>query len=113
MYLIYLDEMYTTIQDPNNSVYTSGSETYAQIQPPESVHLSIVVEPNTSQHSDQPDVTPADVADKLYEPAPQPPSVDTLKYVTQKTHSRQGKIILQKYLYEPRFKVSLDCRHVV
>lgn len=31
MYMIYTDEMYAAIIDPSNNVYTSGSETYAQI----------------------------------------------------------------------------------
>lgn len=39
--------MYAAIDDPNNHVdlYTSGSETYAQIQPP--VPLTVAVEINT------------------------------------------------------------------
>lgn len=31
MFMIYIDEMYAAIIDPSNNVYTSGSETYAQI----------------------------------------------------------------------------------
>lgn len=78
--------MYTTIQDPNSQVYTSGSETYAQIQPvPLSVTAEINQVPSTSTQSTRDD------QDGLYEPAPQPPSVDTLKQVAH-SHSRQGKI---------------------
>lgn len=43
------DEMYAAIEDPNNQVdlYTSGSETYAQIQPLQNPQLTISVEINT------------------------------------------------------------------
>lgn len=60
------DDMYAAIDDPSQ-VYTSESETYAQIQPGT----------NRSQSS-----------------APQPPSVDSLKQmtVTSQSHSRQGII---------------------
>lgn len=42
------DEMYAAIEDPNNPVelYTSGSETYAQIQPQESMNMVVSVEIN-------------------------------------------------------------------
>lgn len=42
------DEMYAAIDDPNNTadLYTSGSETYAQIQPPvTSVTVSVEINP--------------------------------------------------------------------
>ncbi|XP_023707154.1 uncharacterized protein LOC111864196 isoform X2 [Cryptotermes secundus] len=64
------DEMYAAIDDPGQ-VYTSGSETYAQIQP-----LAIL------------EVTPEASADSSHYP-PQPPSVDSLKHVAQ-VHSRQA-----------------------
>lgn len=45
------DEMYAAIEDPNHQggdpLYTSGSETYAQIQPPN--QMTVAVEINTSQ----------------------------------------------------------------
>lgn len=72
------DEVYTTIHDPNNQLYTSGSETYAQIQP---LTVAAEVNPvpqevdNNSKSAEEPDS------------APQPPSVDSLKNVA---HSRQG-----------------------
>lgn len=58
------DDMYAAIDDPSQ-VYTSESETYAQIQ-------SGTNKPN---------------------PAPQPPSVNSLKQmaVTSQSHSRQGE----------------------
>lgn len=42
---IFADEMYAAIEDPNNQVdlYTSGSETYAQIQPQETVVVSVEI----------------------------------------------------------------------
>lgn len=41
------DEMYAAIEDPNNPVelYTSGSETYAQIQPQEPLVVSVEINP--------------------------------------------------------------------
>lgn len=41
----FADEMYAAIEDPNNQVelYTSGSETYAQIQPQEMVVVSVEI----------------------------------------------------------------------
>lgn len=44
------DEMYAAIEDPNHQgdLYTSGSETYAQIQPPANNQLTVSVEINTS-----------------------------------------------------------------
>ncbi|XP_021917169.1 uncharacterized protein LOC110828613 isoform X2 [Zootermopsis nevadensis] len=64
------DEMYAAIDEPGQ-VYTSGSETYAQIQP-----LAFLEE------------TPELASDSLQYP-PQPPSVDSLKQVAQ-VHSRQA-----------------------
>ncbi|XP_018331448.1 hyphal wall protein 2 isoform X2 [Agrilus planipennis] len=77
------DEMYTTIQDPNNPLYTSGSETYAQIQP---LQITVAAEVNAVP---QGSVSPSGSLDPNYELAPQPPSVDSLKHVTQ-SHSRQA-----------------------
>ena len=57
--------MYAAIEEPGQ-VYTSGSETYAQIQ-----------QTTTTDETHYP---------------PQPPSVDSLKQVAQ-VHSRQGKSI--------------------
>jgi hypothetical protein len=65
------DEMYAAIDEPGQ-VYMSGSETYAQIQPPV-----------------MPEATPEASADSSHYP-PQPPSVDSLKHVAQ-VHSRQGQ----------------------
>lgn len=42
-----LDEMYAAIEEPSNPVYTSGSETYAQIQPPLSQPIPIVITTTT------------------------------------------------------------------
>lgn len=45
--------MYAAIEDPNNHVdlYTSGSETYAQIQPPPPAPLTVAVEINHQRPS--------------------------------------------------------------
>ena len=76
------DEMYAAI-DEQEKVYTSGSETYAQIQPmavevnrppPNEPSVSI---PGTSR------------AEEPFALAPQPPSVDSLRHVAH-AHSRQG-----------------------
>ncbi|XP_058061003.1 mucin-12 [Anopheles bellator] len=44
------DEMYAAIDDPNNAgdLYTSGSETYAQIQPPNAVTVSVEINTGAS-----------------------------------------------------------------
>ncbi|KAK7869928.1 hypothetical protein R5R35_013709 [Gryllus longicercus] len=65
------DEMYAAIEDPA-PVYNSGSETYAQIQP------LAPSEPLLSEQKVDSSVYP-----------PQPPSVDSLKYVAH-AHSRQA-----------------------
>jgi hypothetical protein len=74
MLVCFIDEMYAAIDEPGQ-VYTSGSETYAQIQP-----LALL------------EVTPELGSDSSHYP-PQPPSVDSLKQVAQ-VHSRQGQYIL-------------------
>lgn len=75
--------MYAAI-DEQDKVYTSGSETYAQIQPmaveanrPTQTEQAIVHMPGPSR------------ADESYALAPQPPSVDSLRHVAH-AHSRQG-----------------------
>ncbi|GLV31585.1 uncharacterized protein CBL_07346 [Carabus blaptoides fortunei] len=72
------DEMYAAIVEPNSNIY-NGSETYAQIQPVTvaEVHGHPL---NTEVQVDE---------DDQYEPAPQPPSVDSLKHVAH-VHSRQA-----------------------
>lgn len=73
--------MYAAI-DEQDKVYTSGSETYAQIQP-----MMSEVERH-AQHEQtifcQPFLRTEETC-----PAPQPPSVDSLRYVAH-AHSRQG-----------------------
>lgn len=86
-----LDDVYTTIADPNNPIYTSESETYAQIP---SLPITVEVEVNQPPAAQQ----QVEQVDELYEPPPQPlpPSVDSLKHVTAHntpaySHSRQGE----------------------
>ncbi|XP_072745553.1 uncharacterized protein [Anoplolepis gracilipes] len=75
------DEMYAAI-DEQDKVYTSGSETYAQIQP-----MMSEVERHT-QHEQMIFCQPFLRTEETY-PAPQPPSVDSLRYVAH-AHSRQA-----------------------
>ncbi|XP_029156982.1 uncharacterized protein LOC114929581 isoform X1 [Nylanderia fulva] len=75
------DEMYAAI-DEQDKVYTSGSETYAQIQPMMS---------EVQRHAQNEQTTfsqPLLRTEETY-PAPQPPSVDSLRYVAH-AHSRQA-----------------------
>ncbi|XP_034256374.1 flocculation protein FLO11 isoform X2 [Thrips palmi] len=93
------DEMYAAIEDPSQ-VYTSGSETYAQIQPLALVSLpTFTPHPQPTDTVDHEDVTstatqtvqsgPMPVPTQQGVLAPQPPSVDSLKHVAQ-AHSRQA-----------------------
>ncbi|XP_008204569.1 uncharacterized protein LOC100118022 isoform X1 [Nasonia vitripennis] len=77
------DEMYAAI-DEQDKVYTSGSETYAQIQP-------MAVEVNRPPQNEQPNVLLQSSvrAEEPYALAPQPPSVDSLRHVAH-AHSRQA-----------------------
>lgn len=73
--------MYAAI-DEQDKVYTSGSETYAQIQP-------MTVEVQRAVQHDQPVFCqPSSRAEEVHT-APQPPSVDSLRHVAH-AHSRQG-----------------------
>lgn len=74
------DEMYAAI-DEQDKVYTSGSETYAQIQP-------TMTEVQRVQNEQNPFPRAASRSDEIY-PAPQPPSVDSLRHVAH-AHSRQA-----------------------
>lgn len=77
--------MYAAI-DEQDKIYTSGSETYAQIQP----MASEVQRP--TQHEQTADTRlfcqPPPRTEEMH-PAPQPPSVDSLRHVAH-AHSRQG-----------------------
>ncbi|XP_063704704.1 uncharacterized protein LOC134834091 isoform X2 [Culicoides brevitarsis] len=98
------DEMYAAIDDPNHvDLYTSGSETYAQIQPPSQMTVSVEInatnqvvpqsqdvpasstttrEAQITQNSSQNDAVVVQV-----NPTPVPPSIDSLK---THMHSRQA-----------------------
>ncbi|KAJ8675038.1 hypothetical protein QAD02_010824 [Eretmocerus hayati] len=77
------DEMYAAI-DEQDKVYTSGSETYAQIQPmPVEINRTAQSEP-VNPHAPGPSR-----AEEPYVLAPQPPSVDSLRHVAH-AHSRQA-----------------------
>ncbi|XP_011309228.1 uncharacterized protein [Fopius arisanus] len=76
------DEMYAAI-DEQEKIYTSGSETYAQIQP--MVELPRVQDPPVSV---QP-LRIEEILNPMTLPAPQPPSVDSLRHVAH-AHSRQA-----------------------
>ncbi|CAK9830468.1 hypothetical protein ANTRET_LOCUS7632 [Anthophora retusa] len=74
------DEMYAAI-DEQDKVYTSGSETYAQIQPTVTEVQRVQTEQTLFSR------TPSRSEDSY--PAPQPPSVDSLRHVAH-AHSRQA-----------------------
>lgn len=76
------DEMYAAI-DEQDKVYTSGSETYAQIQPMMSSEIE-----RHPQHEQTIFCQSFSRTEETY-PAPQPPSVDSLRYVAH-AHSRQA-----------------------
>ncbi|XP_057339145.1 uncharacterized protein LOC130676714 isoform X3 [Microplitis mediator] len=80
------DEMYAAI-DEQEKIYTSGSETYAQIQPMICEQSRVVVhgEPQLL-HQPAPRIIPEESA--VFS-APQPPSVDSLRHVAH-AHSRQA-----------------------
>lgn len=65
-------------------MYTSGSETYAHIPP-----LNVTVEAEINPIPPSARSSNSSTLDQLYEPAPQPPSVDSLRQVAH-SHSRQG-----------------------
>ena len=73
--------MYAAI-DEQDKVYTSGSETYAQIQP-------TMTEVQGVQNEQTLFSRVPSRSDETYS-APQPPSVDSLRHVAH-AHSRQGK----------------------
>lgn len=90
--------MYAAIEDPNNQgdLYTSGSETYAQIQP--HVSLTVAAEinniPSTSKANDDVEKSPVteqspqrhSIISSHHEEIHLPPPVENLRSV----HSRQG-----------------------
>ncbi|XP_076296178.1 uncharacterized protein LOC143216734 isoform X2 [Lasioglossum baleicum] len=76
------DEMYAAI-DEQDKVYTSGSETYAQIQPTtEAQRPTQTTEPTSFPRAPS-------RSDEAQPAAPQPPSVDSLRHVAH-AHSRQA-----------------------
>lgn len=91
----FSDEMYAAI-DEQDKVYTSESETYAQIQP-------MVSEVNRPAQPEQSGVGQVPRAED-HVPAPQPPSVDSLRHVAH-AHSRQG--------IDPRFEKSDSLPRVI
>lgn len=100
----FVDEMYAAIEDPNN-LYTSGSETYAQIQPQEPVIVAVEINATPSLASStalsmpsnsftsQPSNAPASIVSNVSSPRqsviseePPPPHADVMKIA----HSRQA-----------------------
>ncbi|XP_053981109.1 uncharacterized protein LOC128877643 isoform X1 [Hylaeus volcanicus] len=75
------DEMYAAI-DEQDKIYTSGSETYAQIQP-------TITEVQRTVQTEQTLYSRAPSRSDEVHPAPQPPSVDSLRHVAH-AHSRQA-----------------------
>ncbi|XP_014232556.1 uncharacterized protein LOC106656246 isoform X1 [Trichogramma pretiosum] len=80
------DEMYAAI-DEQEKIYTSESETYAQIQP---VPVVVTVEINRpSSGEPSAPARPGEIQPYAQVQAPQPPSVDSLRHVAH-VHSRQA-----------------------
>jgi len=102
--------MYAAI-DEQDKVYTSGSETYAQIQP-----MMSEIERHP-QHEQTIFCQPFLRTEETY-PAPQPPSVDSLRYVAH-AHSRQGNkfcnivILYQLILVYINFKYQLLSKKIL
>ncbi|XP_053669799.1 uncharacterized protein LOC128720170 [Anopheles nili] len=59
------DEMYAAIDDPDNQadLYTSGSETYAQIQPPNAMTVSVEINTGASSRPQPPAMAAKDTSD--------------------------------------------------
>lgn len=95
--------MYAAI-DEQEKVYTSGSETYAQIQP-------MAPDPIRVQQSEQINSVQPLYTDEQHPSAPQPPSVDSLRYVAH-AHSRQG-IHHTMYIILLRFGASNALRSII
>lgn len=85
------DEMYAAIEDPNNT-YTSGSETYAQIQPTqEPLVVSVDVNPIPSHPTppNQPLVSPASHPIAARPSNVQTPRNSVIDTTAEQMHSRQ------------------------
>lgn len=78
--IIVVDEMYAAIDEPNQSVYTSGSETYAQIRPVREPLPSNVITTQSIVHVEN------------LSPNPQAHHAHSLNNI-KNAHSRQGKIL--------------------
>lgn len=85
LFIFHPDEMYAAI-DEQDKVYTSGSETYAQIQP------MALADPVRVQQSEQIYSAQPLHTEESHSSAPQPPSVDSLRHVAH-AHSRQGEYL--------------------
>ncbi|GAB0096530.1 uncharacterized protein DMENIID0001_120540 [Sergentomyia squamirostris] len=81
------DEMYAAIDDPNNQVdlYTSGSETYAQIQPPNAMVVSVEINTPATVRNDSAEQTAEATAAN-----PVVPSIVENFRVQASVHSRQA-----------------------
>lgn len=85
--------MYAAI-DEQDKVYTSGSETYAQIQP-------MISEVQRQAQHEQIVFCQSSRVEEIHS-APQPPSVDSLRHVAH-AHSRQGnKFHCNNYIIKPK-----------
>lgn len=94
------DEMYAAIEDQNNPVelYTSGSETYAQIQPQEQLVVSVEINPVPSQSNNPPGhlqaMASASPSSSMNSATPRnsinEATVEMLKAAAQIAHSRQA-----------------------
>lgn len=94
------DEMYAAIEDPNNPVelYTSGSETYAQIQPQEQLVVSVEINPvpshpiNPSSHPNVhlPSIASASPSSSMNSATPRNSINEATVEMLKAAHSRQA-----------------------
>ncbi|XP_059609908.1 uncharacterized protein LOC132257141 isoform X2 [Phlebotomus argentipes] len=86
------DEMYAAIDDPNNpaDLYTSGSETYAQIQPPNAMVVSVEINtPSNVRNNDSIDQVAEVTTPQQNIDIPAPSLVDNFR-AQATVHSRQA-----------------------
>ncbi|XP_046671955.1 uncharacterized protein LOC124361931 isoform X2 [Homalodisca vitripennis] len=98
------DEMYAAIEEPNQPLYTSGSETYAQIRPAAAVSLqppSHPLPPAGNNHSRQeswsstgsPSTSPKPEKRQANSPLPRPPDAPTVDDMYAKVVKKQRSTV--------------------
>lgn len=113
------DEMYAAIEDPNNQVelYTSGSETYAQIQPQEPLVVSVEINPiptNNATANTQPPLPAHPPAFSLAHPTAHPPvatasQTNSLNSTTPRNSVNEATVEMLKVAAHSRQASSSSC----